>query len=148
MDDKLDTNVTDNLFSVGQKQLLCLARAALLGAKMMVLDEATANVDLVTDNLIQKKLRKGFKDSTVLIIAHRLATVIDSDRILVMEKGSFAEYDIPFKLLANKDSDTSITNTGGWLAKMLASTGEDSAQSLFDIAKEKYETVQNEAQPE
>jgi len=107
---------------------------------MLVLDEATANVDLVTDNIIQKRLRDGFQDSTVLIIAHRLATVIDSDRILVMEKGSFAEYDAPFKLLANKDTDTKITNTGGWLAKMIAATGDETAQSLFDIAKEKYET--------
>lgn len=68
-----------------------------------------------------------------------MATVIDSDKILVMEKGSFAEYDIPFKLMANNDSDTSITKTEGWLSKMVLSTGEDTAQGLFEIAKDKYE---------
>lgn len=75
---------TNNLFSLGQKQLLCLARAILLGTKIIVLDEATANIDLETDNLIQSLLREHFKSQTVLIVAHRLATVIDSDRILVL----------------------------------------------------------------
>jgi ABC-type multidrug transport system fused ATPase/permease subunit len=63
----------------------------------------------------------------MLIIAHRLATVIDSDKILVMEKGAFAEYDIPFKLMSNSDSDNQITKTDGWLSKMVLSTGEDTA---------------------
>ena len=75
------------------------------------MDEATANVDLATDNLIQKKLREKFfnnpKDnSTVLIIAHRLATVIDADRILVMNSGTLEEYNHPFKLLSSSKSDT------------------------------------------
>jgi ABC-type multidrug transport system fused ATPase/permease subunit len=74
-----------NVFSLGQKQLLCLARAMIRDTKMLVLDEATANVDLETDNFIQGQLKSSFKNSTVLIIAHRLATVIDSDRILVMD---------------------------------------------------------------
>mgnify|MGYP006124852783 CR=1 FL=1 len=136
MKEQLDTIVSEsnNLFSVGQKQLVCLARAILRETKILVLDEATANVDLETDNLIQQKLRSGFKDSTVIIIAHRLATVIDSDRILVMNAGKCEEYDHPFKLLANDESDTSITSEG-YFAKMLKATGEETAQTLFEIAK-------------
>ena len=93
------------MFSVGQKQLICLARAILRETKILVLDEATANVDLETDNVIQMKLRESFKDSTVLIIAHRLATVIDADRILVMNNGEGEEFDHPYKLLVNDTDD-------------------------------------------
>ena len=87
--------------------------------RILVLDEATANVDLETDNLIQRKLRENFKDSTVLIIAHRLATVIDSDKILVMSDGKGVEFDHPFKLLVNDDKDENVTNTTGYFAKMI-----------------------------
>ena len=125
MKDKLQTIVSEsnNLFSVGQKQLICLARAILRQTKILVLDEATANVDLETDNLIQKKLRDGFKHSTVLIIAHRLATIIDADRVLVMSGGTQQEFDHPFKLLAMNDSDTTITNSDGYFANMIKATG-------------------------
>ena len=70
-----------------------------------MLDEATANVDLETDNFIQKTLRERFVNSTVLIIAHRLATIIDADRVLVMSDGKAAEYDHPFLLLVNSIGD-------------------------------------------
>ena len=138
MKDKLDTIVSDsnNLFSVGQKQLICLARAILRQTKILVLDEATANVDLETDNLIQQKLRSSFKESTVLIIAHRLATVIDADRILVMNQGRGEEFDHPFNLLVNDPSDTEITSQG-YFANMVLSTGTETANSLFQIAREK-----------
>jgi ABC-type multidrug transport system fused ATPase/permease subunit len=82
---------------------------------------------LETDNLIQRKLRESFKNSTVLIIAHRLATVIDADRILVMSEGLGEEYDHPFKLLAKHESDTTITNRSGYFAKMVLASGEDTA---------------------
>jgi hypothetical protein len=79
-----------------------------------------------------------------MIIAHRLATVIDSDRILVMDGGVGKEFDHPFKLLAEQDSDTSITKLDengnlGVFAKMVKATGEDPGQQLFDIAKQKYQ---------
>ena len=104
-----------------------------------MLDEATANVDLETDNLIQQKLRTSFESSTVILIAHRLATVIDADRILVMDKGRGEEFDHPFKLLCNDpENDTEITNKEGLLSKMIMATGKETAESLFNIAKQKY----------
>ena len=131
------TQVTEsnNLFSVGQKQLLCLARAIIRKTRILVLDEATANVDLETDNLIQRTLREKFKDATVFIVAHRLATIIDANRILVLNEGHLQEYSHPFQLLATSKNDQTITKIKGKFARMALATGVENAQTLFEIAK-------------
>ncbi|XP_008553088.1 multidrug resistance-associated protein 1 isoform X3 [Microplitis demolitor] len=93
----------DNL-SVGQRQLICLARALLRKTKILILDEATAAVDLETDDLIQQTIKEEFKDSTVLTIAHRLNTIVDSDRVIVLDKGVITEFDKPEVLMQTPTS--------------------------------------------
>lgn len=90
--------------SIGQRQLVCLARALLRRTNVLVLDEATAAVDLETDALIQATIRQEFQHCTVLTIAHRLHTILDSDRVLVLDAGKVAEFDSPKTLLANNQS--------------------------------------------
>ncbi|XP_056096294.1 ATP-binding cassette sub-family C member 3 [Rhinichthys klamathensis goyatoka] len=88
--------------SVGQRQLVCLARALLRKTRILVLDEATAAVDLETDDLIQSTIRTQFEDCTVFTIAHRLNTIMDYTRVLVLDKGQIAEFDTPAALIAQK----------------------------------------------
>jgi ATP-binding cassette subfamily C (CFTR/MRP) protein 1 len=91
-------------FSSGQRQLLCLARALLRKSKVIVLDEATAAIDVQTDYAIQRAIREEFRNSTVLVIAHRLGTVIDSDYILALRGGRLAEFGPPLELLSTPGS--------------------------------------------
>ncbi|PRQ29587.1 putative xenobiotic-transporting ATPase [Rosa chinensis] len=114
-------------FSVGQRQLVSLARALLRRSKILVLDEATAAVDVRTDALIQKTIREEFKSCTMLIIAHRLNTIIDCDRILVLDAGQVLEHGSPEELLLNEESAFS---------KMVRSTGPSNAQYLRSLVFE------------
>ncbi|KAJ2646880.1 ABC transporter C member 13 [Coemansia sp. RSA 1250] len=91
-------------FSLGQRQLLCLCRALLWRRGILILDEATANVDSETDELMQNIIRKEFADCTAITIAHRLNTIMDSDRVLVMDQGQIVEFGKPDVLLSQKNS--------------------------------------------
>ncbi|XP_042394595.1 putative ABC transporter C family member 15 isoform X2 [Zingiber officinale] len=108
-DKKLDSTVIENgeNWSVGQRQLFCLGRSLLKRSKILVLDEATASIDSATDGIIQDTICTEFSNCTILTIAHRIHTVIDSHLILVLGEGKILEYDSPSKLLEREDSSFS-----------------------------------------
>ncbi|XP_065917654.1 ATP-binding cassette sub-family C member 4-like [Dysidea avara] len=112
-------------FSVGQRQLMCLARALLKRNKILVIDEATANVDLITDGIIQEMIRKKFNHCTILTIAHRPETIMDSDRVLVLSSGKVIEFDTPFNLLQKQQSV---------FHSMVKRTGPANSERLKEIA--------------
>ncbi|CAE1282648.1 ABCC4 [Acanthosepion pharaonis] len=112
-------------YSVGQRQLICLGRAILRQNKILIIDEATANVDVGTDALIQKTIREKFKHCTVLTIAHRLVTIMDSDRVLVLDNGEIMEFDSPHNLLQD---------TKGYFYKMVHQGDSSEIEYLTSIA--------------
>ncbi|CAI8596710.1 unnamed protein product [Vicia faba] len=103
---KLDSTVTENgeNWSMGQRQLVCLGRVLLKKSKILVLDEATASVDTATDNIIQQTVKQYFSNCTVITIAHRITSILDSDMVLFLSEGLIEEYDSPKKLLKDKSS--------------------------------------------
>lgn len=115
LENGLDEEVQENgsNFSVGQRQLVCIARALLLDPRVLMLDEATASIDSETDALLQKMIRTSFRNQTVLCIAHRLDTIMDYDRVLVLRDGLIAEFDSPANLLKDPDGVfTSMVQAG------------------------------------
>jgi ABC-type multidrug transport system fused ATPase/permease subunit len=103
---KLEAQVEENgrNYSVGQRQLICMARSLLTRARILLLDEASASLDPVSDSLIQRTIRNSFTASTILVIAHKIQTVVDLDRILVMSDGRVVEFDTPQALLSDPNS--------------------------------------------
>ncbi|XP_067646367.1 probable multidrug resistance-associated protein lethal(2)03659 [Eurosta solidaginis] len=118
-------------FSVGQRQLVCLARAILRENKILVLDEATANVDPQTDALIQTTIRSKFRNCTVLTIAHRLHTIMDSDKVLVMDAGRAVEFGSPFELLT-------VSKTKVFYG-MVKEAGDSAFDNLLMVAQKAHE---------
>ncbi|KIJ45712.1 hypothetical protein M422DRAFT_29796 [Sphaerobolus stellatus SS14] len=111
--------------SVGQRQILALARAILRRSKLVILDEATSAIDYSTDAIIQSTLRETLKDATLITVAHRLQTIMDSDKILVLDAGSLVEYDSPANLLKQK---------GGYLKSLVDESGD--RETLYAMAEE------------
>ena len=122
------TNLLNELIcSSGQRQQLCLARALVKNSRILVLDEATASCDPATDDFIRRTIRVRFAKSTVLTVAHRLESVIDSERILVVANGQVVEYDHPHTLLQKAD---------GHFARMAREGGNKAFEKLKKAAEE------------
>lgn len=152
--DNLDEPIFDGggNFSRGQKQLLCIARVLLRKPKIVVMDEATSSIDNETDELIQAMLRDNFADATVLMIAHRLNTILDSDRVLVLDNGSIMEYDRPGTLLRRptslfnrlvQDSHQSLAKSAAIMTQFhesFKSSHNDSLSNLESITEELFDT--------
>ncbi|KAG6545035.1 hypothetical protein Mapa_013728 [Marchantia paleacea] len=129
---KLDSEVVDNgeNWSVGQRQLFCLGRALLKRCRVLVLDEATASVDAHTDTIIQKTIRTEFSACTVISIAHRIPSVMDSDKVLVLDKGYVKEFDSPSNLL---DQPSSLF--GALVREFATRSGKDQDLDTLDEAE-------------
>ena len=112
-------------FSVGERQLICMARALLLDPKILLLDEATASLDQRTDQLVQTMIRQLFASKTVITIAHRLETIMDSDKVLVMDNGHVDEFGLPAQLLRGQGS----------FYGMIMADGPATGQRLTDMAE-------------
>ena len=132
----LETNVGEGggTLSVGQRQLLCFARAVLRNSKLLVMDECTANVDVETDALLQSMVRQTFAHCTIFTIAHRLATVIDYDRIAVLDNGRLVEFGQPAELLSDPTGQLTalVEQTGPTMASHLRSAAVAAARGASD----------------
>lgn len=116
-------------FSLGQRQLLCMARALIRKPKILLMDEATASIDEMTDHLIQDMIRSEFKETTVITIAHRLNTIIQYDRIMVLDQGKIVEFDTPDKLLGNEES---------YFGNLIKEGGKVFEENMRTLARRKF----------
>ena len=126
------------VFSAGQKQLVCLARVILKKSNVLIMDEATANMDYDTDNHVQRKIAERFGHATQFTIAHRLQTIANYDKVLVLDRGIKVEFDEPYKMLVKNIGDIEITNVDGHFSVMVQNTGPISSKRIFEIAREAY----------
>ncbi|KRX01143.1 P-loop containing nucleoside triphosphate hydrolase [Pseudocohnilembus persalinus] len=116
-------------FSLGQRQLLCMARALIRKPKVLLMDEATASIDEMTDHLIQKMIKEVFKDTTVITIAHRINTIVQYDKIIVMNYGEIVEIDSPLNL---------IEKNNGLFASLVNEGGSQFREKMIYLAKNKH----------
>ncbi|KAI8894441.1 P-loop containing nucleoside triphosphate hydrolase protein [Globomyces pollinis-pini] len=129
MEGKLDSLVElngENL-SLGQRQLLCLCRSILAKPKILILDEATASVDGTSDTNIQKIIKTTFKNTTVISIAHRLNTISEFDKVMVLDDGELVEFDTPYQLLQDQSSS---------FFQLVSATGIDNTNNIKLLAKQ------------
>nr|CAI5823647.1 unnamed protein product [Callosobruchus analis] len=125
---ELECSMEDTNFSTGQRQLICLARAIIRKNKIVVLDEATANMDPDTEFLIQKTIVENFSSATVFIIAHRLHSILDCHKVMVMDKGEIIEFEDPLVLMEDRNS---------LFAQMLRNAGLDVSKTADEKKKAK-----------
>ncbi|CEI91841.1 hypothetical protein RMCBS344292_06118 [Rhizopus microsporus] len=131
-------------FSQGQRQLLCLSRALLRNSKVIIMDEATASVDFETDTKIQATIREEFTNSTLLCIAHRLRTIIDYDRVLVLDQGNIIEYDTPYNLLCGNSGTgvfKSMCEQSGEYDILLTMSKESQAHQLEEQRSDDHSKI-------
>ncbi|CAD8107565.1 unnamed protein product [Paramecium primaurelia] len=135
----LEHQIEPEFFSIGQKQLICLSRVLLNKKKILILDEATANVDMITDCLIQQIIKEKFNDCTIFTIAHRLNTIAEYDKVLVLEDGKVLEEGHPYELLVQNPKISTYINSDSAFSKMVLQTGYKNSSQIYAMARKSYQ---------
>jgi len=124
-----------NNFSIGQQQVFCLCRVLLKKPQVVIMDEATASVDIESDRMIQTLVKERFQDATVLTVAHRLETVVENDLIVVLSQGRLKELDTPVNLIADQPKGGARGRSDTDFKRMILATGGASAKRLFELIR-------------